>query len=327
MSKCKIWTLKADFQGQAKFSDFQLIEEDIPTILKDGELVCEAMYLSVDPYMRFFSEMSKVGEPVAGEQIARVTKSKNAKYPVGTKIRLSSGWRSHTHVKDVSTIDVMPELGDLPLSLTLGVMGMPGMTAYFTLLDVLKLQKGETMVVSGAAGAVGSLAGQIGKILGCTVIGFAGTDAKIKWLKELGFDYAFNYKTEDVSKSIEKVAPDGVHCYCDMVGGEISFQVLKHMRNFGRMAVLGSISTYNNSKDISAPYLFPDILKKSLTITGFIIFNIREKWHIGEKKMAEWIKQGKLKYKETITEGFQNMPEAFLGLFEGKNTGKAVVKA
>ncbi|OWF37552.1 prostaglandin reductase 1-like [Mizuhopecten yessoensis] len=326
MSKCKIWTLKAGFQGQAKRSDFQLVEGDLPTHLNDGELVCEALYLSVDPYMRLFSDWSKVGEPIVGEQVARVTASKNAKYPVGTTIRLSSGWRSHTHVRDVSTIDVMPELGDLPLSLTLGVMGMPGMTAYFTLVDVLKLRKGETLLVSGAAGAVGSLAGQIGKIIGCTVIGVAGSDAKVQWLKELGFDHAFNYKTEDIGKSIEKVAPEGVHCYCDMVGGEISFQAIKRMRNHGRMVVLGSISTYNTTNP-TGPYLFTDILTKSLTITGFIIFNIREKWHIGEKQMAEWIKQGKLKYRETITDGFEHMPEAFLGLFEGKNTGKAVVKA
>ncbi|XP_060068367.1 prostaglandin reductase 1-like [Ylistrum balloti] len=327
MGKCKFWTLRSNFQGQAKLSDFQLVEEDIPTNLKDGELVCEALYLSVDPYMRLFSDWSEVGKPVVGEQVARVTDSKNAKYPVGSVIRLSSGWRSHTHVKDVSTIDVMPELGDLPLSLTLGVMGMPGMTAYFTLLDVLKIKKGETLLVSGAAGAVGSLAGQIGKIMGCTVIGFAGTNAKVKWLKELGFDHAFNYKTEDVGKSIDRVAPDGVHCYCDMVGGEISFQVIKRMRDHGRMVVLGSISTYNNSTETTGPYLFSDILTKSLTITGFIIFNIREKWHIGEKQMAEWIKEGKLKYKETITNGFEHMPEAFLGLFSGENTGKAVVKA
>ncbi|XP_069134879.1 prostaglandin reductase 1-like [Argopecten irradians] len=327
MSKCKFWALKSGFNGQAKLSDFKLVEEKLPTSLKDGELVCQAIYLSVDPYMRLFTHLSKAGEPVAGEQIAKVINSKNAKYPVGTIIRLSCGWRSHTHVKDASTIDLMPELGDLPLSLTLGIMGMPGMTAYFTLLDVLKIQKGETLVVSGAAGAVGSLVGQIGKILGCTVIGFAGTDAKIKWLKELGFDHAFNYRTEDIGKSIEKVAPDGVHCYCDMVGGEISFKVMQHLREYGRMVVLGTISTYNKSGDVTGPYLFEDILKKSLTITGFIIFNIREKWHIGEKQMAEWIRQGKLKYKETITEGFEHMPEAFLGLFEGKNTGKAVVKA
>ncbi|XP_011433189.3 prostaglandin reductase 1-like [Crassostrea angulata] len=330
MVLCKKWTLAKPFIGKVTPDNFKLVKEDIPEKLNDGELLCEAVYLTVDPYMRVGAETGNaVGNTLFGEQIAKVIVSKNAKYPVGSIVRMRAGWRTHTLVKDAEKeISRSAEMGDLPLSLMLGAMGMPGMTAYFGFLELCQPKAGETVVVSGAAGAVGSLVGQIAKIKGCKVIGFAGTEEKCKWIKEeLGFDFAYNYKKTDVDTALKEAAPDNsVDCYFDNVGGMFTVKVLTHMKTFGRVSICGSISNYNDTSVPTGPLPFFSILKSQLRVEGFIVLRWYSRWEEGETAMRQWIKEGKIKYKEHVTEGFEKMPDAFMGLFEGRNTGKAIIK-
>ncbi|CAL8099811.1 unnamed protein product [Orchesella dallaii] len=211
------------FQGLPKLSDFNLVEETLPA-LQDGEILCKAEWLTVDPYMRAASDRLKVGDQMPGGQVARVLKSRCADFPEGTQVVANFGWRDLTVMKvppaekrGFDSIHAMPEMKGLPDSYALGCLGMPGNTAYFGLTRICEPKAGETLVVSSAAGAVGSLVGQIGKIYGCKVIGYAGTDDKIEWLKSLGFDHALNYKTTELPKTLKEHATKGVDCYFDNV--------------------------------------------------------------------------------------------------------------
>ncbi|XP_071134019.1 prostaglandin reductase 1-like isoform X4 [Mytilus edulis] len=325
MVKAKSWKIAKLFDGVPKDEDLQLVEEDLPG-LKDGEMLIEAVYLTVDPYMRVRLETNgKVGDTMMGEQISKVIESKNKDYPVGTIVRSYSGWRSRTIVS-AEACRRMPELGDLSLSTALGVMGMPGMTAFFGFLEICSPKEGEVVVVNGAAGAVGSLVGQIAKIKGCKVIGFAGDEEKCKWIKSLGFDCVYNYKKVNIDDALKEAAPEGVDCYFDNVGGEFTLSVLKNMKLFGRMSICGQISQYNATDKLKAELPFPMILFKQLLVQGFIVTRWYPRWAEGEKQMSQWIREGKITYKETVTEGFENMYTAFRGLFKGSNTGKAIVK-
>ena len=215
-----------------------------------------------------------------------------------------------------------------PLSNYLGVLGMTGLTAYFGLTEIGKPQKGETLVVSGAAGAVGSIVGQIGKILGCRVIGIAGTDEKVEMLKsKFGFDEAINYKTtENMTKAIAEVCPDGVDVYFDNVGGTISDSVHANINRLGRIIVCGAISAYNDTSVPQGPRVEHFLIRKSALMQGFIVGNYADKFPEGIKHLSQWLSEGKLIYSETIVEGFENIPQAFIDLFEGKNKGKMIVK-
>ncbi|XP_033746709.1 prostaglandin reductase 1-like isoform X2 [Pecten maximus] len=330
MVKGKVWTLKTKFDGKVQKSNFALVEEEVSDTLKDGEYLTEALHWTVDPYMRT-SELGRVepGQCMPGEQIAKVIASKNSNHPVGSIVRVYAGWRTHTILSNEPSPRVikMPEMGDLPLSLALGTMGMPGMTAYFGFLEICQPKEGETVLVNGAAGAVGSLVGQIAKIKGCKVVGCAGTDAKCKWLKELGFDEVFNYKKVDLSEALKAAAPDGFDCFFDNIGADFTATALKHMKTFGRVSICGQISAYNNKEPPKGDYPFMFILGKQLKIEGFIVMRWLQRWAEGEKAMAQWIKEGKIKYKETIYKGIEKMPEAFTGLFDGANTGKAIISA
>ncbi|XP_021341191.1 prostaglandin reductase 1-like [Mizuhopecten yessoensis] len=310
MVKSKVWTLKTAFDGKVRTSNFELIEEEVSDNLKDGEYLIEALHWTVDPYMRVFA-------------------SKTSTHPVGSFVRVYAGWRTHTIIStDVAQrVGRMPELGDLPLSLTLGVMGMPGMAAYFGFLEICQPKEGDVILVNGAAGAVGSLVGQIAKIKGCKVVGCAGTDDKCKWLKELGFDEVFNYKKVDLSEALEAAAPDGFDCFFDNIGADFTATALKHMKQFGRVSICGQISSYNDKAPPTGEYPFMYILGKQLKIEGFVVMRWYQRWAEGEKAMAQWIREGKIKYKETIYDGFENMPKAFVGLFDGANTGKAIISA
>ena len=203
-------------------------------------------------------------------------------------------------------------------------------TAYFGLFDICQPKAGEVVVVTGAAGAVGSVVGQLAKIKGCTVIGFAGDEAKCKFLKEeLGFDFAFNYKTADAKKVLLEAAPNGIDCYFDNVGGELSSQIILQMRDYGRIAVCGSISNYNalSTADLPmAPILQPVFVFKQLKMEGFLVPRYESRFNEAFVELKQWLDEGKLKFRETITNGFENMPQAFIDMLNGKNTGKAVVK-
>ncbi|XP_033645603.1 prostaglandin reductase 1-like [Asterias rubens] len=324
-TKGKKWVLKQHFQGMPKRSDMDLVEFDLPAVT-DGTVLLEAVYLSVDPYMRPYTARFPVGITMIGEQIARVIESKNDKFPVGTNVCTRAGWVTHSVSDGEGLIKIPPYPAGVPLSLALGTIGMPGFTANYGLVDICNPKAGEVVVVSGAAGAVGSVVGQIAKILGCKVIGYAGSDAKVAWLKELGFDEAFNYKTVDLDATLKSAAPNGVDCYFDNVGGQFATTVLNNMARFGRIACCGAISSYNDTAPVKFPAVHGTIVFKELKMQGFIISTYANRWPEWMKQHIGWVKEGKLKYSEHVTDGFENMFDAFMGLFTGANTGKAVVK-
>jgi len=299
------------------------------------EVLCQALFLSVDPYMRPYSKRFPTGITMIGGQVARVIESKHAKYPVGTVLQAYFGWRDYTILNPDEGVKgfgrdifVLPPLGDLSPSLGIGAIGMPGNTAYFGFLEICQPKAGDVVVVSGAAGAVGSLVGQIAKIKGCYVIGYAGTDEKVRWLvEELGFDKAFNYKTVDIGKSLTEAAPKGVDCYFDNVGGDMSATVRSHMKDFGRISVCGSISAYNDTKPRLVQTCEPDFVFRQIKMEGFLVHRWNDRLGEGTRQMLTWIQEGKIKVRETYTEGFEKMPQAFIDMLTGGNTGKAIVKA
>ncbi|GAB6033240.1 hypothetical protein CHUAL_012843 [Chamberlinius hualienensis] len=316
-------------RGIPQESDFRLeILENVGADLKDQEFLCQAEWITVDPYLRFHID---VGDSIPGGQVAKVIKSRNDDFPVGSYVVGYLGWETVTVASPKSKVTLLPaEIieGNFSHSFGLGALGMPGMTAYFGFLELCKPKAGEVALVTAAAGAVGSLVGQIAKIKGCTVIGFAGSDEKIEWLKELGFDHVFNYKKVDVDQALKKAAPNGIDCYFDNVGGQFSSKVLWHMNALGRICVCGAISTYNDLEDkiTLAPCVQLPLITRQLTMTGFLVFSWEKEYPRGLKQLAEWIKEGKINCRETVTEGFENLPKAFVSLFTGDNIGKAVVK-
>ncbi|XP_037971322.2 prostaglandin reductase 1 [Plutella xylostella] len=325
------YVLTKYFVGEPKKNDFQIVEETLPD-LKDGDILTKAEFLSVDPYMRAYMAAYKLPTDMIGGQVAKIIDSRNEKYPVGKYVVASFGWRTHTVCnpdKSSSSLELslLPELGTYPISLALGVLGMPGNTAYFGLKELCQPKPGETLVVTGAAGAVGSHVGQIGKILGCNVIGFAGSDEKCQYLEnELGFDRAFNYKTVDIKKALKEGAPKRVDCYFDNVGGEISSTIINSMNKYGRVAICGAVSSYNDAALPKATILQPAIVQKELKVEGFKVTRWNNRWEEGVQANLQWLKEGKLKYREKTYYGFENMVDALVGMLRGENTGKAVVK-
>ncbi|XP_037083302.1 LOW QUALITY PROTEIN: prostaglandin reductase 1-like [Pollicipes pollicipes] len=334
--KAEKFTLLRHFDGWPQPSDFQLESEELAE-LQEGEFLCEAEYLSVDPYMRPYSRNLQPPTTMIGSQVGRVLESRCERFPVGSRVVGALGWRSRSVVKGdtppaVFGVRPLPELGGLPDSYALGSCGMPGNTAYYGFLELCQPKEGETVVVTGAAGAVGSLVGQIAKVKGCRVVGFAGTDAKCDWLKTLGFDATINYKTcPDIDAALKTAAPDGVDCYFDNVGGMLSQRIRQQMNLFGRISVCGCISSYNEKTGEEVKVEVPEktILFKQLRVEGFIVsrWDKEDLWQKGVQQMAAWIRDGKIKVQETVTEGFEKMPQAFIGMLQGENTGKAVVKA
>jgi hypothetical protein len=299
-----------------------------------GEVLLKGLYYSVDPYMRGRMNDSKsyiapfeIGKALAGGVVAEVLESKTADFKSGDLVVGNFPW---------STAFTMPanslqkiDTSFSPASYYLGVLGMPGITAYIGLLNICKPKAGETVVVSGAAGAVGMVVGQIAKIQGCRVIGIAGSDEKVALLKtEYGFDEAINYKTTpDMKKAIAALCPDAVDIYFDNVGGEISDAVISNINFNARIALCGQISMYNSTEVPMGPRLQPMLLTRSVLMQGFIVFNYQSLFPEAIKQLGQWIQEGKLKFTETITEGFEKLPEALIGLFKGENKGKMIVKA
>lgn len=332
----KRFSLVRHFEGLPTKDNFKLEDQELPE-LQDDEILVEALYFSVDPYMRpYVARLLKPGDTMIGGQVGKVIASKDKEYPVGEMLMTYSGWRTLTILnpkkmvgKDMmQSIFRLPNMGNLSPSLGLGAIGMPGNTAYFGFLELCQPKPGDVVVVSGAAGAVGSLVGQIAKIKGCYVIGYAGTDDKVKWLvDELGFDRAYNYKTVDWASSLKEAAPNGVDCYFDNVGGLFSTAVRDHMKLFGRISVCGSISTYNDQTPTMAPACEGAFVFKQLKMEGFLVQRWLNRWMEGLTQMTQWIQEGKIKARETHTDGFTKMPEAFIDMLTGGNTGKAIIKA
>lgn len=335
MVKSRKYVVKKHFQGLPKKTDYDLVEAELPA-LKTGEILVKAEFISVDPYLRAYNSRSPVPYDQFSYQVGIVQESKHSNYTVGDRVVSHKGWTDYYIVNPEAPttspgemVYKLPDLKGLPNSLGVGAIGMPGATAYFGFLELCKPKAGETVVVSGAAGAVGSLVGQIAKIKGCRVIGFAGSDDKVAWLeKELGFDKAFNYKKVDITVALKESAPKGVDCYFDNVGGNLSSSVIKEMNLYGRVAVCGSISAYNEdpTKMPKAAILQPSIVFKQLKIEGFIVWRWADRWIEALGELAKWVGSGQIKAREHVTEGFDNLFEAFVGMLNGENSGKAVVK-
>lgn len=328
----KVILLNSRPVGRPQLADFKFSNQEMPS-LGNNEILLKTKFISVDPYLR--GRMSdgesyitpfELQKAISSGGIAEVLASNMDGYEVGNFVSGALEWKEFQTSKGDNLVKVDGKLA--PLSNYLGVLGMTGLTAYFGLTEIGLPKKGETIVVSGAAGAVGSIVGQIGKILGCRVIGIAGTDEKVSMLKtNFGFDEAINYNaTEDMAKAISDVCPNGVDVYFDNVGGGISDDVHVNMNRFGRIIVCGAISTYNNISVPQGPRVEGFLIKKSVLMQGFIVGNYANKFPEGIKQLSEWLKQGKIKSSETIVDGFDHIPQAFIDLFDGKNTGKMIVK-
>jgi leukotriene B4 12-hydroxydehydrogenase/15-oxo-prostaglandin 13-reductase len=318
--------------GMPKESDFSLEEIPVPAP-GDGQVLVKTSYLSVDPYMRgritgirSYADPVNIGDVMVGGAVGQVVESHHTGFATGDFVLGYWGWQEHAVVEGKTLLKLNPNLA--PISTALGVLGMPGMTAYFGFLEICKPQPGEVVVVSGAAGAVGSLVGQIAKIKGCRVVGIAGTDEKVHWLvNDLGFDAAFNYKTTtDYTSKLKEICPSGIDCYFDNVGGAITDSVFPLLNVFGRVSVCGHISMYNLEKPEPGPRLLPYTLVKQLKVEGFIVTRWQSRWGEGIAQMAQWLKEGKIQHREDIVEGFENTAKAFIGMLQGENTGKMLVK-
>ncbi len=318
--------------GWVTADNFTLTEEAVPEV-GQGQLLVRNLFMSVDPYMRGRMNKAKsyvpsfqVGEVLQAGVVGEVIASSNKDYAEGDFVTGMLGWENYS-LSDGTGLHKVPK-GPAPLSYHLGILGMPGMTAYVGLHTIGKAQPGETVFVSAASGAVGSVVGQLAKLHGCTVTGCAGADDKVDLLKaEFGYDAAFNYRqSQSLPKSISEVCPDGIDVDFENVGGEIFEVVLWNMREFGRIALCGMISTYNDEELQPGPRGMTVIIGRRLTIQGFIVTDHLEAGKEYVSKAIHWLTEGKLKYHETIAEGIENAPSAFMDLLQGKNIGKQIVR-
>mgnify|MGYP001426466323 FL=1 len=319
--------------GYPKESDFNLIEAPVSNP-SDGQLLIRTIFLSVDPYMRgrmnnnrgSYAPPVENGQVMTGGIVGEVVQSKNPNFKEGEIVQGNLGWQEYGISNGEELIKVNPDIA--PISTALGILGMPGLTAYFGLFDICQPKAEETVLVSGAAGAVGSIVGQLAKIEGCRVVGIAGTDQKINYLLEgLGFDAAFNYKkTENYRHKLKKLVPQGTDVYFDNVGGEITDAVFPNLNLGARIAICGQISQYNLTEPQLGPRLFQYFIVKRIRMQGFLVFDFINRYQEGLQQMTKWLHSDKLKYHETIVEGFENTPTAFINMLKGGNIGKQLVK-
>ena len=309
------------------------IEKTVLNELKDNEVLLKSWYISVDPYMRgrmnsikSYAASFEVDQPIIGGVVAKVIESKSKTVLKGDIVVGMLPWATYCIEKSENLRKI--DIRKVPPGYYLGILGMPGFTAYFGMMEIGKPIKGETVVVSGAAGAVGIVAGQIAKIQGSRVIGITGSDEKCRLLKEqFGYDEAINYKTsKSVRKEIAILCPEGVDVYFDNVGGEITDAVVANIDFHARIALCGQIYQYNNTKPPVGPSILPILLTRSVMLQGYIVRNYSDRFGEAITHLSKWMEDGKLKYTETIIEGFDNLPVAFLGLFSGKNQGKMLIK-
>jgi NADPH-dependent curcumin reductase CurA len=298
----------------------------------EGEVLIRTVYISVDPYLRGRMNDGKSYIPpfeldsvISSGVIGQVVESKSPAFNQNDIVMGTLKWQQYSVVKDANIRKIDANLA--PASAYLSVLGMTGLTAYFGLIDIGQPKADETVVVSGAAGAVGSVVGQIAKSKGAYVVGIAGSDEKVRYLlDELGFDAAINYKTENIADSLDKACPNGIDVYFENVGGEISDAVFPLLNKFSRIPVCGAISSYNSESADIGPRIQSHLIKTSSLMKGFTVGDYASRFEEGSKALAGLLEDEKLQYKETITEGFENTIDAFLSLFKGENIGKAIVK-
>jgi len=324
--------LKSRPEGMPTADNFELATAELPAPSQD-ELLVKNLYMSVDPYMRgrmidrqSYLPPFQINEPLEGGSVGEVVESNNENFNPGDKVLGMLGWREYFISNGKGLMRFEP--GNAPLQAFLGTLGMTGLTAYSGLLEVGKPAEGQTVFVSAASGAVGSIVSQIAKIKGCFVVGSAGTDEKVAWLKDVaGVDEAFNYKAVDnLFKTVGQLCPKGIDIYFENVGGKHLEAALEYMNPQGRLVMCGMISQYNATKPPQGPSNLGHVVAKQLTMQGFLVGNYFHKMHQFQTDMGKWIAEGRITWKETVLEGIEKAPEAFIGLFKGENFGKMIVK-
>jgi NADPH-dependent curcumin reductase CurA len=327
------WRVAARPDGLIKDSDFRWAEEAVREP-GENEVLVRTTYLSLDPTNRVWMNDADsylpalaLGDIMRGAGIGVVAASRSARFAEGDVVQGLLGWQEYA-VTNGDELLKLPKNAGLPLTAFFGLLGHIGLTAYFGLLDIGEPKPGETLVVSTAAGAVGSLVGQIGKLKGCRVVGLAGSDSKCRWIEdELGFDAAINYKTENVAEALKRHCRGGIDVYFDNVGGEILEAVLNQINMRARIALCGAITQYNASAPSPGPSNLSNLIMKRGRMEGFICFDYVDRAAEASGELIKWLLQGKLKYRVDVVDGLENAPGALRKLFDGSNTGKLLVKA
>ena len=318
--------------GMPSVENFVLADAPIPS-LSAGAVLVETLYLSLDPYMRGRMSEAKnyaasidIGDVVVGSAVGCVIDSEDPSFKPGEIVESPSGWQSYAVVQGASLRRIDPNLA--PISTSLGVLGMPGLTAYFSTLSVGRPMPGDTVVVSGAGGAVGQLAGQFAKLAGCRVVGVAGSDRKAAYCRDqLGFDAVVNYKTaSNLKEAIAQACPRGVDVYLDGVGGSISAAVNENLALHARVVIFGQISQSNLSSPEVGPVSMRYMLTRRARVEGFIVSDWQSRNHEALTRISSWLRAGSVRYSEHIVEGLENAPAAFIGMLSGDNLGKTLVK-
>ena len=326
------WILKRRPEGEIAEGDLAFVEAPVPAV-PDGHVLVRNIYLSLDPTNRIWmSDMDQymppveIGDVMRGGTLGVVEESKDANVPVGSIVMPFAGWQDYV-VSPGAMLRPLPRVPGLPLPAFMSAAGATGLTAYFGLLDIGAPKPGETVVVSAAAGAVGSIVGQIAKMKGCRVVGIAGGADKCRWITEdLGFDAAIDHKNEDVGKALDRHCPNGIDVNFENVGGAIMDAVLARMNNFSRMPLCGLISTYNDKGERKGPSNFQQILMKRINVKGFIVIDYMPRFAEASQELAMWVLQGKLKYKVHVEQGLENAVSAVRLLFSGAHDGKLLVQ-
>lgn len=325
------WRMASRPVGYPAPDDFELVEAPVQDP-RFGEILVQNLYLSLDPYMRgrmrdraSYAANIQVGGIIVGETVGRVVASQYDGIRPGDYVTCNTGWQEYSTTHGGSARKVDP--GAAPVSTALGVLGMPGLTAYHGLLQVGQPRPGDTVLVSAASGAVGGVVGQLAGMSGCRTIGTVGSDEKARYIvDELGYDVAINYKTDDVGQRLADAAPDGIDVYFDNVGGPVTDAAIDNLALRGRVLVCGQISMYNDESAAPGPRNLWALIAKQARIVGFLVFNFAQDHDVARARLTEWVASGRLKYKEDIVEGFENAPRAFIGLMNGANFGKLLVK-
>ena len=324
--------LAARPQGEIKPTDFNLVDTQIPTP-GDGEVLIEVHYLAVEPAMKGWIEARvdyvkpvEIGEVMRGSGSGVVLESNNPDLPVGTRVAGSFGWQRYIVTDGGSAVALRKIPDGIGETAALNILGITGLTAYFGMGEIGQPQPGETVLISGAAGATGSVAGQLARITGARVIGIAGGKDKCDWLvNELGYDGAIDYKNEDTSKRIKELCPDGINVYFDNVGGEILDMALANLAQSARVVLCGGISRYNETGTIPGPVNYFNLVFRRARMEGFIVIDYAERFGEGLQALADHLNSGALKHRETVLKGFENTPQALISLFHGANLGKQLV--
>jgi len=326
------WLIAARPEGLVKESDFRWNETQLPD-LAEGQLLARSVYLSLDPTNRIWMNDAdsylpalKIGDVMRGGAIGIVEESRHSGFAKGDVVQGLLGWQRYS-LSDGAGLGKLPKGLPVPMTAFFGLLGHIGLTAYFGLLDICNPKAGETLVVSTAAGAVGSLVGQIGKIKGCHVVGLTGSDDKCRWIKdELGYDVAINYKTENVPEALKRACPKGIDIYFDNVGGKTLEAVLDLINLRARISVCGMISQYNAANPVPGPSNLANLIMRRARMEGFLCTDYMPRAEEAFTAMIGWAMQGKLKYRVDVVQGLENAPQALQKLFNGSNTGKLIVQ-